>query len=323
MSTKLTIIEGNSNDKDNVRAIMVKGETGNDGVSPTITASKTEKTTTISITDVNGTTEADVIDGFNPTVTPSRSGNKTTLTITDIDGTRTTDIYDGVDLTGGIPTNGVIGWDNDDISYTCDGTETGDYYLTYESTDYYFTMPSVEDGDILLFNTIDLELSLNGTAITTASSGTGTELTFIEYIPNGFELTDETFQAEVIDSLDGNSTTNAPSVRAVNEGIENTKGQILWTNPNPTAEISSDTQITLSSGDYDYIKIFSRLSLINNYCFSMDVLKGYGTRLYFGASYRAIDRNNNTSFTIKPSSDGQGNVMIPQYIVGYKTRLFN
>lgn len=105
--------------------------------------------------------------------------------------------------------------------------------------------------------------------------------------------------------------------------INDVSGKILWANPNPTAEISSDTQITLSSDDYDYIKIFSRLSLTNNYCFSMDVLKGYSTRLYFGGNYRAIDRNNNTSFTIKPSSDGQGNVMIPQYIVGYKTGLFS
>lgn len=105
--------------------------------------------------------------------------------------------------------------------------------------------------------------------------------------------------------------------------INDLSGKILWTNPNPTTEISSDTQITLSSSDYDYIKIFSRLSLTNNYCFSMDVLKGYGTRLYFGSNYRAIDRNNNTSFTIKPSSDGQGNVMIPQYIIGYKTGIFS
>lgn len=130
-------------------------------------------------------------------------------------------------------------------------------------------------------------------------------------------------QGNIVDSLNSNSSLNAPSIRAVNEGLKNIGGQILWTNPNPTAEISSDTQIILSSGDYDYIKIFSRLSLANNYCFSMDVLKGYGTRLYFGGNYRAIDRNNNTSFTIKPSSDGQGNVMIPQYIVGYKTGLFD
>lgn len=31
MSTKLTIVEGNSNDKDNVRVIMVKGEKGEKG----------------------------------------------------------------------------------------------------------------------------------------------------------------------------------------------------------------------------------------------------------------------------------------------------
>ena len=107
------------------------------------------------------------------------------------------------------------------------------------------------------------------------------------------------------------------------EEVPSNEPKILWTNPNPTKEISSDTQIILSSGDYDYIKIFSRLSLTNNSCFTMDVLKGYGTRLYYGGNYRAIDRNNDTSFTIKPPSDGQGNTMIPQYIVGYKTGLFN
>lgn len=115
---------------------------------------------------------------------------------------------------------------------------------------------------------------------------------------------------------------NDKLTKDIRDNISNITGKILWTNPNPTAEISSDTQITLSSGDYDYIKIFSRLSLANNYCFSMDVLKGYGTRLYFGGNYRPIDRNDNTSFTIKPASDGQGNVMIPQYIIGYKTGLF-
>ena len=135
---------------------------------------------------------------------------------------------------------------------------------------------------------------------------------------------------EVVTSGDDLSLDFSTTVKQKIEQIEinkndiaNLKGKILWTNPNPTAEILSDTKITLSSGDYDYIKIFSRLSLANNYCYSMDVLKGYGTRLYFGGNYRTIDRNNNTSFTIKPASDGQGNVMIPQYIVGYKTGLFD
>ena len=34
-------------------------------------------------------------------------------------------------------------------------------------------------------------------------------------------------QAEVVDSLNGNSTTNAPSVRAVNEGIENILNKLV------------------------------------------------------------------------------------------------
>lgn len=76
---KMTILEGNSNDKDNVKAYMVKGEPG---VSPTIDVSKE--------------------DGV------------TTLTIEDAEGTHTATIADGDDLVGGVPTNGVIGWDSED-----------------------------------------------------------------------------------------------------------------------------------------------------------------------------------------------------------------
>lgn len=76
--SKMTIIEGNSNDKDNVRAYMVKGEPG---VSPTIGVSKE--------------------DGV------------TTLTIEDAEGTHTATIADGDDLVGGVPTDGVIGFDGE------------------------------------------------------------------------------------------------------------------------------------------------------------------------------------------------------------------
>ena len=251
---KITIIDGNnevelSTIEDNVKAFMVKGEPGTDGISPTASVSKTgdtatititdkngtteadvidgfdptasvskvDDTTTITITDKNGTTSADVIDGFDPTVTTSRSGKVTTVTITDIDGTRTTEIYDGIDLTGGVPTDGVIGWDGNELIYTCDGTETGDYYFTYDSVDYYFTMPTVEDGDVLLFNINDLGLSLNGTTITTSSSGTGTELTFIDYVPNGYELTNP--MPVVVNSY-STSTTDVYSAYYTNKSIE-------------------------------------------------------------------------------------------------------
>lgn len=192
---KIKIVDGNqeitlSTIEENIRAYMVKGEAGSDGVSPTATVSKVDDTTTITITDKNGTTEADVLDGYNPRVDVSKSNRVTTLTTTDYYGTETVEINDGIDLTGGVPTNGVIGLESDEIIYTCDGTETGDYYLTYNSIDYYFTMPSVEDGDILAFNTTDLELSLDGTTIITSSTGTGTELTFDVYVPNGYEEID-------------------------------------------------------------------------------------------------------------------------------------
>lgn len=219
---KITIIDGNDEielstaPKENIKAYMVKGESGSDGVSPIATVSKVDDTTTITITDKNGTTSSDVVDGFDPTVTASKSGKTTTITITDIDGTRTTEIEDGSDLTGGVPTDGVLGWDNDDLVYICDGTETGDYYLTYNSTDYYFTMPTVEDGDGLLFNTTSLELSLNGTTITTSSSGTGTELTFTDYVPNGYELTNPI--PTVVDTY-STSTTDGYSANYLNDKL--------------------------------------------------------------------------------------------------------
>lgn len=55
-------------------------------------------------------------------------------------------------------------------------------------------------------------------------------------------------QAEVVDSLDGNSTTNVPSVRAVNDKM---KGTVLF---------EGDTNDTLtlsdSAANYDYMEIY-------------------------------------------------------------------
>ena len=94
---KMTIIEGNSNDKDNTRAYMVKGERGDDGVSPTVETSKTGDTATITITDVEGEHEVELKDGVSPTVETSKSGKVTTVTITDAEGTHTATINDGED----------------------------------------------------------------------------------------------------------------------------------------------------------------------------------------------------------------------------------
>lgn len=93
--SKLIIVEGNSNDKDNVRALMVKGETGNNGISPSATVTRETGKAVINITDKDGTTSSDVFDGISPTVATSKSNGVTTITITDINGPKTATINDG------------------------------------------------------------------------------------------------------------------------------------------------------------------------------------------------------------------------------------
>ena len=84
-----------------------KGDTGESGYSPAASVEQTDTGATITITDINGTTTADVnngidgtdgVDGYSPTATVSKSGTVTTITITDKDGTTTAEVYDG---TGG------------------------------------------------------------------------------------------------------------------------------------------------------------------------------------------------------------------------------
>lgn len=256
---KITIIDGvdeielSTAPEENIKAYMVKGEPGTDGVSPTISASRSGKTTTITITDKNGVASTDINDGIDPTVTTSKADRTTTVTITDVNGTRQTEIYDGIDLTGGVPTDGVIGWDNDDIVYTCDGTESGNYYLTYNNVNYYFTMPTVEENDKLFFNTTSLILSLNGTAITTGSSGSGTELTFVEYIPNGYELSDETFGGNDGGIIALKTITTAPSTFNTGDRYYNSTNDLIYTATSSSTwnngETPSITSLYLNEAD--------------------------------------------------------------------------
>lgn len=58
--SRLTIVEGNSNNKDNVRAIMVKGEKGE---ASTIDVSKTDGVATVTVNDNRGTQTVQVRDG--------------------------------------------------------------------------------------------------------------------------------------------------------------------------------------------------------------------------------------------------------------------
>ena len=55
---------------------------------------------TLNLTLPKGEDGADGVDGFSPTITSSKTGKTTTLTITDVNGTRTATILDGADGEG-------------------------------------------------------------------------------------------------------------------------------------------------------------------------------------------------------------------------------
>lgn len=144
-------------------------------------------------------------------------------------------------------------------------------------------------------------------------------------------------QAEVIDSLDGNSTTNAPSQRAVNEEFIKVKGKILWTNPNPMSEFASQT-ITLNSNDYDYLEFIFKSDYDDSTkaIISGRTIKGYGVRTSYTSitSFkfwsRQINYNSETNYDIDDcmvitsnSSSVSNKNLIPLYVIGYKTGLFN
>lgn len=120
-------VDLNFDNDSKLQILMLKGD---DGYDPKIESTRNGKVTTVKVTDYYGEKSFEVKDGFDPTVTTSRKDKTTTINITDVNGTRSTEIYDGTDLTGGVPTNGVIGW-------TGEGKDIPNgYELSDESFDY-------------------------------------------------------------------------------------------------------------------------------------------------------------------------------------------
>lgn len=140
---------------------------------------------------------------------------------------------------------------------------------------------------------------------------------------------------EVVNSMEGSETTKAPSVAAVKPYIDTAvsfKGNLLWTNYDPSQAITEATNITLSSSDYDVLEIFFNQRSFNNPAnYSIKFLKDSpGTRCYIpstdGNIYRTITKNSNTSLTISTIIGSQNNdptLVIPTHVVGYNTGIFD
>lgn len=84
-------------------SVDLKGERGDDGVSPKMEISEISGGHTVSVQDVTGTSSFNVMDGkdgISPTVTTVKTGKKTTVTVTDATGEKTFEISDGADGSG-------------------------------------------------------------------------------------------------------------------------------------------------------------------------------------------------------------------------------
>ena len=132
----------------------------------------------------------------------------------------------------------------------------------------------------------------------------------------------ETLGTEVVNSLDGNETTKAPSVQAVNNAL----GHIVWTNSDTNIAFTPQN-ITLSNENYDNLLWIFKYSTGNNFSILAYSIKGMGTFANLGNGYngdlisRQIDRVSNIEFTIH---DGYLNksidntVLIPTYVIALK-----
>lgn len=105
--------------------------------------------------------------------------------------------------------------------------------------------------------------------------------------------------------------------------INNLKGKILWTNPNPTSGFNNQT-IQFNSDDYEIYEVFYYISTENLQMLSCKSIKGHGTRLVIptaNTEFRRMNVINDTTYSFDIPSDV--NFGVPVKIIGYKTGLFS
>ena len=114
-----------------------------------------------------------------------------------------------------------------------------------------------------------------------------------------------------------------------------TKGKILWTNPNPTDEMEDQTLITFSSDDYDVVTWVYDLNVGAGTRFysSQTCLKGQNTRLFaviLNATNDTATRDlyyvSDTQYSAAPGylqDTLQNRRCVPICAIGYNTGLFS
>lgn len=123
-----------------------------------------------------------------------------------------------------------------------------------------------------------------------------------------------------------NEKLNKDILDLINENkteINNLKGKILWTNPNPTSGFDNQI-INFNSDDFDVYEVFYYISTENLQMLSCKSIKGHGTRLMIPSSnmeFRRMNAINDTTYSFENPSNV--NFGVPAKIIGYKTGLFS
>lgn len=145
---------------------------------------------------------------------------------------------------------------------------------------------------------------------------------------NKVNLNENSGIAEINKITDANMNEIKSVVNNNATELSNLKPVLLWTNPNPTSSFASQT-ITLSSNDYDMLKVIYLYNLTSGLAGAQELYKGYGTRISYISSgntpvQRTLTRNSDTSFVLSSTSGAStdDNNIVPLYIIGYKTGLF-
>lgn len=145
----------------------------------------------------------------------------------------------------------------------------------------------------------------------------------------------------IIDSNQMKTPTNIE--QTIDNKLSPIRGTILWTNSDPTSAINADTQINLSSSDYDFLKIIFKRTTNQNVIYTYETLRGSVIELFCNSTSgdsapwvrsRILQYVNDSTYTMKTSesylqfcnSSSRSNEKtgcIPLYIVGYKTGLFS
>lgn len=131
-----------------------------------------------------------------------------------------------------------------------------------------------------------------------------------------------------------NEKLNKDILDLINENkteINGMKAKLLWTNPNPTSDITT-LNITLNSSNYDMILWLCKEATALNTLISGYSIKGYGVKFNNingnGTNRRRqIDYNSDTSYTIQSAYAQDGSnpngALLPIYAIGFKTGLFS